>query len=89
MSTLSCVSAPCPGKREAAAGQAPGTGLEKAESQPEEGRAAGGDFQPHSAETEHLLCPSTPPPDSSLQATVLGPLLQPPEAPQAVRPLLT
>lgn len=64
--TLSCVSAPCPGKREAAAGQALGTGLEKAESQPEEGRAAGGDFQPHSAETEHLLCPLTPPPDSSL-----------------------
>lgn len=81
-STLSCVSAPHPGKSEATAGQAPGTGLEKAESQPEEGQAAGGDFQPHSAETEHLLCPSTPPPDSSLQATVLGPLLQPPELPR-------
>ena len=62
-STLSCVSAPRPDKSEATAGQAPGTGLEKTESQPEEGGAAGGDFQPHSAKTEHLLCPSTPPPD--------------------------
>lgn len=75
----SAVFLPRPGKSEATAGQAPGTGLEKAESQPERAGSWWWSSAPLKAETEYLG------PEflllTAVFTTVLGPLLQPPDPP--------